>query len=218
MGVFQNRFVAPSRVSLDQNEVNNEVDMSYLRCFSLVVGLVFMSCFIQVSNASEDVPGQIIGKGISLFERGHAFAGSIADQPVFGVFDESRFGAKVQMRRSGKSLDLSLVKVGKGYQGVVQELRKDSSGEVKQLATRIQFLKIDRAGPNEARIHLKIDGVEVPVTVSSKVFKRGHFIAPHFEAMIGGQSRSFDFSGQACFGYAANIAMMVLGAATHLAK
>ena len=179
----------------------------------IVLGL--LALVIANSNlalAMGDAPAAIIGNRISLFERGHTFAGSIAEIPAFGVFEESDFGAKVEMRRGGKTLVLTLSKNGQHYSGDIVE------AQLRQLSTHIELDGVKKTGPNEGQINLRIDGKAVEVKVSAKSFEGGHFQAPHYEAVIDGVAVAFDFSGQACFGYSANIAMMILGPYAHLNK
>lgn len=159
--------------------------------------------------AGEHHPASIKGDGIELFERNHAFAGSILETPVYGAFEHNPFGAKVQMRKGEATLELSFGDVMNTYMGLLVD------GSV---TTKVEFVRIEKTGDLTALITLFVDGVEVPVTVEGETFANGHFHAPLFTAKMPKKTLQFKFTGESCFGYSTNLAMMIVGAYSHLAK
>jgi len=186
----------------------------------MVVGMFLGSLgFSGYTQASEDTPAKINGPEIELFERAHSFAGSIMETPVFGVFEENPFGAKVEIRRHGRTLTLDLARVRNQYSGDIIEIQSSDGGsEVRDITTHIELVSIKKAGDNAGQIVLNIDGENVLVKVSGESFEQGHFQSPHFETTLGSKTITFDFTGRACFGYSANIAMMILSTYVHLNK
>lgn len=166
----------------------------------------------------EHNPSTIKGEKIDLFERNHAFAGSILDNPVMGVFDHEPFGANVQIRRGEKTLHLSLVDKDDKYAGIVTEQRTNEAGDEQTVSTNIAFVGVKKTGDASGEITLNIDGADVVVTVVGEKFEHNHFHGPTFSAKLNGKEISFKFTGESCFGYSANIAMMILGSAAHLSK
>lgn len=181
----------------------------------MTVGLV-LAALTQTTylHASENTPAKLVGSDIELFERGHTFAGAILGAPVFGVFQEEPFGAKVEIRKEGRTLVLTIADVGNIYRGEVTE--KKESGE--EIHTAIEYVKITKTAPTQAVIALKLDGQPFDVSISANTFLHGHFQGPQFNAQLGAKTVSFSFSGQSCFGYSVNLAMMVYGTYAHLAK
>lgn len=182
---------------------------------------IFLSTFgfSNFTMAAEDSAAKMTGSGIELFERAHTFAGSILETPVFGTFEENPFGAKVEIRRNGKTLVLSLAQTQDRYAGDIVELQSSvDTEETKERVTHIEFMKIEKTGNAEGQMTLKIDGEPIQVKISGKSFDHGHFQSPHFESVLGGKKVEFDFTGEACFGYSANLGMMILGTYAHLSK
>lgn len=181
----------------------------------MVVGLMLVA-LSQAANlhASENTPAKLTGTDIELFERGHAFAGAVLGSPVFGVFQEDPFGAKVEIRKNNRTLVLNIAEAGNLYVGEIVE--KKSTGE--ELRTTIEYVKITKTAENQATIALKVDGQPLNVSVGAKTFLHGHFQGPQFEAKLGEKTVAFHFTGQSCFGYSINLAMMVYGTYAHLAK
>jgi hypothetical protein len=191
--------------------------MKYCSAMTAIFAFVFalnMNAFAHDGKAEK-----ITGTDIELFEKDHAFAGSILQAPFMGVFGEKGFNARAEIHHLGKTLHFQIDRIHEKYSGQIQENQLDSqTGKQKVITTLIELMGIEQVGPQEARIHFSIDGQFVGVAVSGQSFENGHFQRPRFSAQIGEKSVSFEFSGQACFGYSANIAMMILGSYVHLLK
>jgi hypothetical protein len=151
----------------------------------------------------------MIGEGLSLFERDHAFSGQILNRPVFGAFEHEPFGASIQIRKGEKTQVLKFTKTENEYSGSIN----DGTAE-----TKVVFLGIKKVTTNEAEVKIKIDGQDVSVKVSAKTFENGHFQSPSFVGQLGDTNLSFDFTGEACYGYSSNIALLIFGAAAHIKK
>lgn len=185
------------------------------KTFSAILsGLFVWLALAPLSLASENTSGKLSGDQIELFEKAHTFAGSILDTPVFGVFQEDPFGAVVQIRKGSKTLNLNLVAKEKHYSGTVIETNRDGT----EIKTTVSFNKIQKLGETAAILKLEIDGQPLDVHVEANTFLHGHFQGPKFEAVLGERKITFTFTGQSCFGYSINLAMMVLGSYAHLLK
>ncbi len=161
----------------------------------------------------------ITGKDIQLTENSHAFAGSILGAPVFGVFEHVPFGASIQIRRDEKTLKLDIAEDASGnYLGSMSEARELTPGTKTNVDTKVEFVKFAKTGALEGTIQLKIDGQDVVVTVTGKKFDHNHFQEPRFQATLGTQTLEWNFTGESCPMYSTNIAMMILGAYSHLSK
>lgn len=165
--------------------------------------------------AHEHDPGTIKGDGIDLFEKNHAFAGQILENAVFGGFDHQPFGAKVTLRKGEKTLQFSLEESADTYAGTISEMVTETGAP---LTTQVELVKVVKTGAKSGEIILKLDQNEVVVKVVGQDFQNGHFIAPTYEATLGSKKVQFHFTGQACFGYSANITMMILSSYAHLLK
>jgi len=188
---------------------------------SQLVGLFLLTALILTpkSWAHEDVTSKIQGAEINLVERGHAFAGEIMGNLVFGAFDERTSTSEVQVRHNGKTISLKIGDFDHKYGGSISDTISDrDQGEIQSTTTQVQFLGAEKTGPNTGRIALSIDGEVVSIQITGQSFENGHFQHPKFEATINGKMISFEFSGQACFGYSANLAMMIFGSTAHLLK
>lgn len=182
---------------------------------------IFLSVLGTVGTvqAHEHPPAAITGTGIALFERGHAFSGSILERAVFGVFEHDPFGGTIQIRKGEKTITLALAKDATAYQGVLSEvLENEETGETSTIETRLEMISIKKTSDIEAEILMKVDGNPVSVKVAGKTFTNSHFQEPTFEATIGGKVVAFHFTGESCFGYSTNIAMLIFGAYAHLSK
>jgi hypothetical protein len=169
---------------------------------------LFLSVVVA-AVAGEHEPGQIKGESLSLFERDHAFSGQILNRPVFGAFEHEPYGASIQIRKGDQTQVLKFSKVDREYSGTI------SDGTVE---TKVALVGIKKITATEAEIKLKIDDQDVSVKVSAKTFENGHFKSPSFAGQLGDLTLNFDFSGEACFGYSSNIALMIFGAAAHIKK
>ncbi len=166
--------------------------------------------------AGEHLPQKISGPQISLFERDHAFAGEILGTPVFGVFEHEPFGSKVQMRVGNKTLELSIqTSLPTGRLGGTI---KERLSETEEQVTQIDFLNSTKTGDKSANLTYIIDSRIVVVAVEAPTFSNGHFHSPTFSTHLNGSPLSFSFTGEACMGYSANMAIMILGAYAHLSK
>lgn len=188
---------------------------------SKLVGILFLTSlfFTSIGWAHEDVSSKIQGVGINLVERGHSFAGEILGNPVFGVFDERTANSTIQVRHNGKTISLAIGEIEHQYGGDLSDFISDRErGEIQSTTTQIRFLSAKQTGPKTGRIALSIDGTLVPIEITAAAFDRGHFQHPKFETTLNGKPIAFEFSGEACFSYSANLAMMILGSFSHLLK
>ncbi len=192
--------------------------MRFLMNVATAVSLTLPMTF-SVSFAHDDhQPAAMTGEHLNLFERDHAFAGSILNHPMMGVFSHEPFGAQVQIRRGEQTLQLNLVLENDKYQGAINEQRIDEQGQALDITTNIAFVGVKKTGDTSGDIILNIDGTDVVVTVVGETFANNHFHKPTFSTTLNGKDYSFKFTGESCFGYSANIAMMILGTTAHLLK
>lgn len=194
-----------------------------LRSVMAVLGLA-LAASVSAFSSDDHPPGKIEGEGIQLFERNHGFAGEIGGMPVFGAFDHEPFGAQASLRRGEKTLSLKLDWKTEGsaevYSGLWMEDRVDSSnGAVTHLETPVRFVRVAKTGERSGQIKLMINGAEVAVDVVGEAFENNHFHNPSFAAKLpSGKVVAFKFTGEACFGYSTNLAMMILSTISHLEK
>ncbi|MEO5970127.1 MAG: hypothetical protein ABIQ95_09385 [Bdellovibrionia bacterium] len=192
-----------------------------MKKISNLVGVAFLTCLLLTPKtwAHGDAPSKIQGAEVNLVERNHAFAGEILGNPIFGVFNERTATSTVQLRHNGKTISLTIGEIGHQYGGNLSDFITDrEKGEIQSTTTEIRFLGAEKTGPTTGRIALSIDQNVVPIQVTGQSFENGHFQHPKFEATFNGKSVSFEFSGEACFSYSANLAMMIFGSFSHLLK
>jgi hypothetical protein len=185
----------------------------------IIITILGLNVSMDVNAYSDGHPSsKITGDQIELFENRHSFAGSILNKPVFGVFDESAFESKVQIRKDNQTLTFEIKESAQSYTGNIEEDFLSPEGSHSRKITKVEFVGLKKSGEMEGHINLKIDNQLISVKVIGEAFQAYHFHAPQFEAQIGSKLVSFKFAGEACFGYSTNLAMMIFGTYYHLLK
>lgn len=181
---------------------------------------VFFAALLALSTAfaGEHKPATIEGTHIDLFERDHSFSGSIHETPVFGVFNEADFLAEVLVRKGAQTLTFKTSQEEKTYKGSISEARIGDDGKSTEVSTAVQFLGAKKTGETTGELTLSLDGQNLVVSIVGESFSNNHFHAPTYSAALNGQTVSFKFTGEACFGYSANLNMMILTVMAHLQK
>jgi hypothetical protein len=184
---------------------------------TFVVGVSLMTQGIVSSqaNAHEHAEGKISGARIELAEKNHAFAGAIDGNPVFGAFTHEPFSAEFVLRKGESTLRMALVDRNDTYQGAIQETVTGPEGQVRVIQTQVAWMGVRKTGEKTGTIRLTINGEPVDVSVVGESFQNNHFQSPKFKATVRGQEITFSFSGEACFAYSSNLAMMILAAKVH---
>jgi hypothetical protein len=154
--------------------------------------------------AHDHPPQTIAGDGIELFERNHAFSGSILNTAVFGTFDHKPMGAEVRIRLDETTQVLKFARAEDGSYGT------QTNG------LSLQLVKAEKTGPTSGLITLNVNGETIAVEVFAPAFENNHFLAPHFKTNIHGRPFFFAYTGEACLGYSTNLAMMILGAVAQI--
>lgn len=176
------------------------------------------------SQAMAHAPGStgtITGADVNMFERDHAFAGEIMKFPVLGVFDEANFAATMTVRLDGKTVELkiSMDAASRVYSGAIADSKIDAAtGAVTPMDTHVKFNSAQKVGTDGGLLSLSIDGNVVEVNIKGESFANNHFHNPTYSAMLNGKYVEFKFMGEACFGYSANITMMILSSMAHISK
>ena len=180
---------------------------------------IFLTLAVFISAqamAHEHSPQTMRGTGIELQELDHAMAGSVLGHPIYAGFSERNFSARLTMAVHGNDLQMQITDQNGQYRGQIEMLGED--GTTVERVTAIEFVRIERQPmPEQIRIHLLLNQNPIQVDVVGERFQDGHFIAPTFRFHgIASDVVEMKFTGESCFAYSANIAMLVATAYAHL--
>jgi hypothetical protein len=176
---------------------------------------VFKSAFLALSltlgfaaRAEEHPMSSIVGTGIDLKTRDHAFAGSIGDWLASGSFKHEGFVSKISLLRGEESVEAEFTQ----KDGVIGgTLAHTVDGHLYQ--TTLKFVKASKTAP---QFLFELNGQPLEVSIVSDDFQNNHFINPTYSASINGRPYSFTLKGEACYGYSAHLIMMIYGALAHI--
>jgi hypothetical protein len=156
------------------------------------------------------------GAGIELQELDHAMAGSVLGHPIYASVNERNFSARLTLAVRGNDLQMQITNQAGKYHGQVEMLSAD--GATMERVTAIEFVRVERLATREKiRIHLLLNQNPIQVDVEGESFQDGHFIAPTFRFRgIASDVVEMKFTGESCFSYSVNIAMLIATAYAHL--
>lgn len=172
--------------------------------------------FAGFAQAHTPTPATIKGKGIELMELNHAFAGAVLDVPVFAAFNHNPFGGELVLRLDETTVQSQLAwDANNVYSGTIKEVAT-TLRTAKDTSITFEKIEKDPADEKKITIVLKTATETVRVLVEGDSFADDHFSAPKFSTTINGKAVEFKFTGESCYGYSTNIAMLVLNAWLHV--
>ena len=181
-----------------------------MKAFSTLLLAVSLLTAPAMAEDHGTTPAIITGQEINLTEIDHGFAGTIKNTLVFGTLDEETGKSTLVFKKEGKVFHTDFQKMNGSFGGVMSSENEAGIRKV----TEVKFQSLDRV--NQA-ITVKIDEVEVKVSIQADRFENNHFFNPTYTALLNGQMVSFKLSGgKACYNFSAHLIMMIFGAMSHL--
>ncbi len=160
-----------------------------------------------VGFAGEHPLSTIQGTQIDLKAYDHAFAGSIKGFVAFGAMDEETFTSELTFRKDGKLVKAAFAMENGKLTGLIRHDTEKGTVE-----TALYLARIDRA---QNQLIFSVNGKEMVVSITADGFANNHFMNPTYKTNFNGEEISFTLKGQACYGFSAHLAILILGAYLH---